>query len=297
MENTAIELYSKIQNPIEAINQLGDFFARSGMFGCDNSGSQASLAQGKVLATACLTERKSPIQIIREYHIINGRLSDRADSMLAKFRGKGGKHRVISQDSECAEVELEYEGQKLRSRFTWEEAQGEPFVWKDESKRIPKRNWATPRARMQTLWARVISHGVRTLAPEIVAGIYTPEEVQDVTIEATTAPLLPEQPKAVDVEVVKVEPDQQVTVKNVEPPQPAQTDQSADSQKLDRTLQEKVLFAIGPENLSAATLWCRAKGKIPADGDMTLLSEKDANDILAYTPQFLKRIKEDTAQG
>jgi hypothetical protein len=32
---------------------------------------------------------------------------------------------------------------------------------------------------MQMLWARVISDGVRTLAPEIVYGIYTPEETQD----------------------------------------------------------------------------------------------------------------------
>ena len=42
-----------------------------------------------------------------------------------------------------------------------------------------KAKYSTPRARMQMLWARCVSDGVRVVAPECVQGIYTPEETSD----------------------------------------------------------------------------------------------------------------------
>jgi hypothetical protein len=170
-----IELYSKLQNPIEAIDKLGDWLAKSGMFGCDKT------EQGKIMALAMLVEKKSPFQLKREYHFYNGQMSDRADSMLAKFRGAGGKHRVLKRDAEGASVELTHDGNTQVFTFLWTDAEKEPFVWaydKKTGQRLgPKTNYATPRARTQMLWSRVISEGVRTMTPEIVAGVYTPEEI------------------------------------------------------------------------------------------------------------------------
>lgn len=176
-----IELYSKMQDPIEAIEKIGLFFAQSGMFGCEKA------QQGMVLAMACLAERKSPLEIKRTYHLLNGELSMRADAMLAQFRQKGGKHKIVARTADRAAVELERDGEKQLFSFTWEEAQQEPFVWswKDPltqkvlAKPVPKKNWATPRARTQMLWSRVISDGVRAMDPGIVAGSYTPEEIDD----------------------------------------------------------------------------------------------------------------------
>jgi hypothetical protein len=166
-----IQLYEKMQNPIEAINQIGEMFSSSGMFGCTQP------AQGKVLALVCMSERKSPVQILREYHLYEGKLSDRADSMLAKFIAAGGRHKVKSRTPDLASVELTMNGEAMTFTLSWEEIQKEPFVYgKDNSF---KKNYRTPRARMQTMWARVISDGVRTLAPNIVAGIQTPEELED----------------------------------------------------------------------------------------------------------------------
>ena len=55
-----------------------------------------------------------------------------------------------------------------------------------------KAKYSTPRARMQMLWARCVSDGVRVVAPECVQGIYTPEETADFTeISATPAPSIP----------------------------------------------------------------------------------------------------------
>ena len=61
-----------------------------------------------------------------------------------------------------------------------------------------KDNWATPRSRMQMLWARVVSDGVRTMAPEICSGIYTPEETADIVGVAydTDASTLEEAPSS-----------------------------------------------------------------------------------------------------
>ena len=42
-----------------------------------------------------------------------------------------------------------------------------------------KDNWSTPRRRMQMMWARAVSDGVRTVCPLATRGHYTPEEAVD----------------------------------------------------------------------------------------------------------------------
>src|SRR5688572_28029678 len=118
-----IELYSKIQNPVEAIERIGSFLAKSGMFGCERT------EQGMVLAMACMTERKSPLEIKRRFHLVGGELSMRADAMLADLRSRGGKHKVLSRTADRAAIELTYDGQTQSFAFTWDEAKAEPFVY------------------------------------------------------------------------------------------------------------------------------------------------------------------------
>jgi hypothetical protein len=170
--NTALDLYTRINDPIAGITQIGEMFASSGMFGCTRK------EQGQILALACMSEGKSPFDIKRTYHLMNGELSMRADAMLAHFRQKaGGKHKVIARDETKASVELTLEGKSQTFTFSWADAEKEPFVL-DKNGKV-KKNYATPRARMQMLWARVISDGVHTMAPEIVSGVYTPEEIDE----------------------------------------------------------------------------------------------------------------------
>ena len=54
--------------------------------------------------------------------------------------------------------------------------------------------YPTPWQRKKMLWARVISDGVHTMAPEVATGIYTPEELDDTTQTANQTELLPSQP-------------------------------------------------------------------------------------------------------
>ncbi len=156
------------------IEMVGQFMARSAMFGIKNED------QGKVVALTCHMEGMTPFQLVRKYHFIDGRLTMRSDAMLAEFRAvTGGFHEIIERTAEVASVKLIDANYDVEATFTltWAECQHEPFV-KTKTGAL-KTNWATPRARMQMLWARVVSDGIRAFAPEVVCGIYAPEEVQD----------------------------------------------------------------------------------------------------------------------
>lgn len=166
-----INIYDRMTDPAAAMVTIGTAIAKSRFFGADN------VDQGIVLALECMKRGLSPLMLQERYHIIEGKLSMRADAMLAEFNRSGGKHRIVSRTEERAEIELEFNGQKYSESFTWEEAKGEPFVYGKEQK--IKKNWATPRARKQMLWARVVSDSIRALMPGVNSGRYTPEECED----------------------------------------------------------------------------------------------------------------------
>lgn len=208
-----LSLFSNVPDPASFCLNMGKAFAESGLFGVK------TVPQGIVLAMACLAEKQSPIAIINTYHIIANRLSMRADAMLARFRQRGGRHRIVTRTGDVAEVELTLDGEKQSFRFTLDEAKKEPFYW-DKAGKTPKDNWATPRGAMQMLWARVVSDGVRAMAPEVVQGSYTPEELSDepaevaapVTVSATvvetpaTEPFRPAATVTATVETKTTEP-------------------------------------------------------------------------------------------
>jgi len=137
------------------------------MFGCSNE------AQGRVLALACIAERKNPLELVRTYHIIDGKLSMRADAMLAEFRKLGGKVRWTATGDD---------GKEAKAIFSFEDVDTEIGYSIEDAKRAglvkDKSAWVKDPGAM--LRARVTSKAVRMLAPEIVAGYYTPEEIDDV---------------------------------------------------------------------------------------------------------------------
>lgn len=192
-----IELYSKINDPLNAIERLGKFIGESGMFGC------TKVQQGMVIATVCLARRIDPLEFIQTYHLIQGRPSMRTDKMLARFQERGGKVKILARSAERAAIVLTpKDGEPIEFSLTWDEAEKEPFVWvfqKDkEGKPVRDRNgkaiklglkdnYATPRARMQMLWARVVSDAIRAVDPGVNSGLYAPEEHDDVAEEASPA--------------------------------------------------------------------------------------------------------------
>lgn len=175
-----VDIYRKINDPVSAMERMGKFIGESGMFGCSKA------QQGMVLAMACLTERKSPLEILAKYHVFyDGKLGLKSEWTLAEFRRQGGKHKLIERSPDRAAVEITTkDGEIYTFSFSWAEAQKEPFPWtvdKQTKKPVLKTNWATPRARMQMLWWRVVSDALRSLCPEINSGFETDQERGDET--------------------------------------------------------------------------------------------------------------------
>jgi len=165
-EKNAIVLYDKIENPVTAIDLLGDTFAKSGMFGCEKK------EQGMILAMQCLSERISPLDLARKYHIIQGKLSMRSDAMLAEFRTRGGKCIWKKTDATEATATFIFEGTENEISFTAKDATLAGLL-----PAKPGSGWAKyPDALLR---ARLISKAMRMLCPEAVTGVYTEEEVRD----------------------------------------------------------------------------------------------------------------------
>ena len=184
-------IYDRAHDIAAFLREMGDAIYKSRMFGCE------TLAQGHVLALECAAKRLPPLALAERYHLIQGKLSMKAEAMLADFHTLcGGEHEIVERSPEKAAIKIGFEGKRKSYTFelTWQDALNEPFVYLGKESEVIvalaagengrrslrlKPKYATPRARMQMLWARVVSDAVRAVAPEVVAGHYTPEEVSD----------------------------------------------------------------------------------------------------------------------
>src|ERR1700740_1904141 len=141
-----LSVYNNIADPVLAIKELSQTFYMSGMFGCANED------QGRVLAMICISEGKSPSEILKHNHIVNGRLSRRADSMLAEFKSRGGKYRILETSATRAAATFTYDGNEITEEFTIDDAKKEGLTKPDkngESQYVKR-----PKA---MLWARLTS--------------------------------------------------------------------------------------------------------------------------------------------
>lgn len=170
-EKNELAFYNRIADPLQAAEQLGTWLYKSSMMGV------ATKEAGIAVAATLLTERISPMEFTRRYHIIECKPSMRSDYMLARFQELGGTMKIHKRDGEGSDVSLTWNGETTRFSLSWDEAQQEPFS-KDGKGKI-KTNYATPRARMQMLFARCVSDGIRAICPQVNAGSYTPEETMD----------------------------------------------------------------------------------------------------------------------
>ena len=188
--------------------QAGALLARSGFIGIKNE------ADGFVIATACHQTGMTFMEFSETYHIVEGKPSMRADAMLARLMELGGEYEIVERSDTKAAIKATFGKATGMFSLSWEEAQQEPFPWCDAKHTTFKKNWATPRARKQMLWARAVSDAVRTVCPQACKGTYTPEEVQDFADPDRDA--IPTQGRTVDVSEVVLPDDVQQAPK----PQP-----------------------------------------------------------------------------
>jgi len=172
-----LSVYDKIENPMTAVEQLGTWLAKSGMLGAANAD------QGKLIALTCMLERITPLEFFRTYHIIEGKPSMRADMMQGRFQKEGWKIDWLQYSNDCVQIRVSH-AKELPGGFDGPEHKLEDYkksgvaIGKGGS---VKANWSRFPRRM--LASRAISEAVRMFAPHIVAGIYTPEEHEDMNQE------------------------------------------------------------------------------------------------------------------
>ena len=203
--------------PISDMEKMAANVATSGMFGVKTS------AQAMALMLLCQAEGMHPMLALRRYHIVEGRPSMRADAMQGEFEARGGGVLWHLRTDELCGATLFADKASMKEKETIERAKrrfeamkrgaddevsaeawpGEETIvrtavdawqkgisatWKD-GKQILKHNWEqSPR---QMLTARVITEGVRLIAPGLIAGIYSPDEIEDIPPDEPQTPREP----------------------------------------------------------------------------------------------------------
>ena len=202
-----INMAEKITDVVEYCTEFAEAATRF-------TGAQ-SVAEGKAVMLTCLQEGLTIVEFSRRYHLLDGRPTMRTDAMLAEFRlNYGGKFKIVQCDEHGSEIHLtDADGVTTEWRMTWEQMQESRWPWKPvkgaKGQTIPissvpvaqrelKTNWSTAEDRENMMWARLVSKALRRVCPELVAGVYTPEEAQDFTPEDNGAAPA-ERPKAAEV--------------------------------------------------------------------------------------------------
>ncbi len=188
-QTNEVTLYDKINDPIVAIEKLGEWISKSGLFGCEK------VEQGMVLAMTSLAERRPVTEICRRYHIVKGKLAMRADAMLAEFNQRGGTHLWVKSDDKEAILSLT-KGQfkDFKVSYTIKDAEKAHLCGKDGAKLPGQTNDGSWQKNPDALLrARATSKGIRMVDPNVVAGLVTPEEAYErpaIDVVATTLPPL-----------------------------------------------------------------------------------------------------------
>lgn len=165
---STMSVYDKV-DPFVFIEKMGRIFGMTGAGGAD------TVEKGQLLALACLSRKMDIFQLGDTYHLIKGKLSMKSDTMLAKFRKLGGRHKWIKDgtDKQEAVIEVTYEGNTTTIKYTIEDARIAGLLATDPKK---PGNWEKNTPAM--LRARASSIAVRMVAPEILDGSYTTEELE-----------------------------------------------------------------------------------------------------------------------
>ncbi len=171
------DMFDRITDPVAAAATLGPALFRSGFMALKTPEA------GTMVMFECLTRKITPQSFAETYHVMGGRLSKRADRMLAELVERGGDYTIDERTPEACRITFVVGKRTMQSVCTHEGVQQEAFyrIVKDGKEKIND-NYATPRKRMQMLFARAVSDGVRAIDPSVCAGLYTPEETEDMIL-------------------------------------------------------------------------------------------------------------------
>lgn len=161
---------------MQQLDEMAESIVRGGMFGCKD------VHQAKSLLLLAQAEGVHPMTAVRDFHIINGKPSRKAESIMARFLSAGGKVVWIS-----------YTPTEVCGRFTHPQGGEVTVHWSiDRASKIKaynnkKKAWiplteSNPNYRAYPaamLRSRCISEGVRTVYPAAIGGVLSDVEAMD----------------------------------------------------------------------------------------------------------------------
>lgn len=280
-QEVAVTMYDKIVDPMGAIEKMGEWISKSGLFGCDK------IEQGMVLAMTAYAERRPVTDICRRYHIMDGKLSMKAETMLADFNERGGIH--FWQKSDDKETVLLLTKGQFRSfpvSYTIKDAERAGLCGKDGAMRSGQSkpgSWQkNPDAMLR---ARAVSKGIRMVDPSVVVGVYTPEEIIDMKVDGNIATparsLLAPQPPTIDAESPPLAVDTLASSETVE---------AEIAPKVEETTVDKLNVALSGMT-GDANDWLRDKGWVKPGQTFRDLPEVKMKEILDRLQNFKQTVK------
>lgn len=144
------------------IVRIGEAIAKSGLFGI------RSADQAIALCLIAQAEGRHPALAARDYDIIQGRPSKKAEAMLRDFLSAGGRVEWHKLADDIADATFSHPAGGS-ARIVWDMARVRKagLAGKDMYSKFPR----------SMLRSRVVSEGVRTVWPSATGGMYVPDEV------------------------------------------------------------------------------------------------------------------------
>jgi hypothetical protein len=165
---------------IDDMLRIAHVIAKSGMFGSKDPNAVATLC---MLAHA---EGQHPAVVFRDYDIIKGRPSKKAEAMQRDFLAAGGKIEWHHLENTGAAATFSHPQAPSPVRIEWDiERATQAGLWGKTNSDGSKGMWQRyPRPMFRS---RVVSEGVRTVWPLATNGLYSSEEAIDIAADEETA--------------------------------------------------------------------------------------------------------------
>lgn len=224
---------SGVPATISELLKIAELLYDSGLFpAAENAAGVFTIVQfGREIGLA-------PVTALKNISIVNGNLCMTAQVMLALALPAGVECDILRETITGCTVKLT-RGDKVEE-FSFDKEDAERVIINKYGKKLTEKdNWKNYPKDMYK-W-RAISRGLRVMAPDIVAGTYTPDEVGEI-------PAKPVQAEA--VEAVVVEEDQRVPVPGKQTEQPPERKAAKIAEKSETLTKELV----SPELIKAMHL-------------------------------------------
>lgn len=132
----------------------------------------STVEQASAVMLLCDSDGIHPMQAVRRFHFMKMgdtvTISMKADAMSAEFKRLGGKIKWLEMTDDRVSATFHIDGEDSPV-IMWDNARCKQAGLSNLHYKFPQQ--------MKT--ARVISQGIRLMAPGIICGIYTPEEIAD----------------------------------------------------------------------------------------------------------------------